>query len=211
MINKKALIFDFDGTIVDSLSLVWQALNNLSPKYRYKIITNEEFEVLRGKEPKEIMNFLGISKLKIPFLAYEIKKTFQDSIKDISLIPGMRDVLIELNQQGYILGIITSNGKKNVEDFFKIHDINFIKFIYGDVNLFGKASSIDKALKENEIDKLDAIYIGDEIRDVKAAKEVGIKNISVCWGFNSEEALIKVSPDYIVKESCEIIRIASQL
>lgn len=210
MESKKVLLFDFDGTLVDSLLLIKQIINDLSVKYKYKKITEDDFEQLRAKDPKEVLQSLEVSKLKIPFIALDLKSAFQKNLVNVSWVKGMKETLETLAAKGFVLGILTSNGKENVETFLEMHHINCIDFVYGDVGIFGKSSSIEKVLKKNNIPKQDVFYIGDEIRDIQACKKVGIKIISVCWGFNSEEVLRNASPDYIVREPKDILDIVNK-
>lgn len=209
MKDKKVLLFDFDGTLVDSLILLKQIANSFSSKYGYKIIKDEDLEFLRGKGPREVLKFLEVPLLKIPFIAIDFKKAFQRSLTNVSLVEGIRETLEELDRKGFVLGVLTSNGKENVETYFKMQGIDFIDFVYADVHLFGKSRSIAKALKQNGLRKQDVIYIGDEIRDIEATKKIDIRIVAVSWGFNTEEVLRKALPDYIVRKPSEILNIAS--
>lgn len=210
MENKTVLLFDFDGTIVDSMTVIKTILNDLAPKYGYKNLEDNDIELLRGKSPREILTFVNLSFLKIPFIARDLKKAFRENLQNVPLVAGMKETLQTLSRQGVLFGIITSNGKENVETFLKLNGIHTVEFVYGDVGLFGKARVIERALRENSIDKQNAVYVGDELRDIDAAKKVGIKIISVTWGFNSSEALKNASPNYLVHNPNEIVQIIVQ-
>lgn len=123
----------------------------------------------------------------------------------------MKETFIALNKDGFTLGIVTSNSKTNVESFLETNGINFIDFVHGDVGIFGKARKLQAVIKNSGYTIDEVIYIGDEVRDIEAAKIIGIKVIAVTWGFNNKEALEKKSPDYIVSKPNQITDIAREL
>ena len=63
---------------------------------------------------------------------------------------------------------------------------------------------INKILKQKKIEKKDVFYVCDEVRDIAAAKKSGIKSIAVVWGYNSEEALQKEEPEFMIKTPQEL-------
>lgn len=79
-------------------------------------------------------------------------------------------------------------------------------FVYSGQNIFGKDKVINRLLKEQEINKALAVYIGDETRDVEAAQKLGMKVIAVTWGFNSKKVLQTLNPDAIVEKPQDLIR-----
>lgn len=204
--QNKLILFDFDGTIADSLPLVKDIINHLAKKHSFKQMSDSDIEILRNKGPKEIKEIVGISWWRLPFIGRDFKKEANKIIKDIPVVPGIKNVLQTLKEKNCIVGILTSNSKKNVEEFLVHHKIeHYIDLIIGDVGMFGKAKKIEKTIKNQKVNKTDVYYIGDEIRDISAARSVGIKIISVSWGFNSAEKLKSLEPDFFVKKPNEII------
>jgi len=73
----------------------------------------------------------------------------------------------------------------------------------------GKPREFRKILKKRGISKDHALYIGDESRDIEAAHAVGMKVISVLWGYNSKQALESHKPDFLAdsgEDALEIVR-----
>jgi phosphoglycolate phosphatase len=205
--QKKLILFDFDGTIADSFPMYKDIINDLSQKYKYKKLSDSDIEILRSKGPKEIAKIVGISWWKIPFLARDFKKEANKIIKDIPIFKGMKEVLKKLKQDGFRVGILTSNSNKNVEDFLAHNGIKeYIDLIVGDVGLFSKAKKIEKAIKNEQFDKKDIFYIGDEVRDIESAKKVGIQIISVTWGFNTAKKLKETNPDFLANTPNELCK-----
>ena len=80
-------------------------------------------------------------------------------------------------------------------------------FIVSGITLFSKHRSIKKYLKSEKIELEEIVYIGDEIRDINAAKKAKVKVIAVTWGFNSKEVLSEYQPDALVDQPQELIEV----
>ncbi len=192
------LLFDFDGTLADSLYALLECVNDNADYYGYKKITAAES--LRNKDALSIIKELGISVFKLPFVVSTIRKQMNTKISAIEPFPGIPDVLKQLHENGVVLGIITSNSQENVKIFLQNNNINFFTYIIGQNSIFGKGRAIKKFLHNNGINPADVIYIGDEVRDIQAAKQNGIKSAAITWGFNDLAALQAQKPDFIINK-----------
>jgi len=132
-------------------------------------------------------------------------------MEDIGINPEIKGVFIELKKQGHTVGIVTSNTTKNVELFLASHQISIIDFIYSEKNLFGKGKVLNNLIKKRLFKKSEVLYVGDEVRDIDAAKNAAVKVIAVDWGFNSEERLRKAQPDFLISKPREILGVISEL
>lgn len=206
LVHKKEniLIFDFDGTIADTLKLQLKIFNNLAPRFGYQQIGSSQVEHLRGKSAREILQQLNISALQLPSIYAAGRKEFLRHAADIAVFPDIKDVLKELSKH-YGLGIVTSNDTDIVGQFLKKHDMEMFNFVYSDKSIFGKGAILKHLLNKYKFNKNNVLYIGDEVRDIDAAKEAGVKVISVTWGFNTKQALASHHPDHIVDDPREII------
>ena len=88
--------------------------------------------------------------------------------------------------------------------FSKRNNLEVFDFVYSGSSIFGKDRVIRKVLKSLDIPLSNAIYVGDETRDVEAAKAVGIAIIAVSWGFNSKKILEARHPDYLIESVNEL-------
>lgn len=201
----KYIIFDFDGTIADTLTQFIEVANKLAPVFNYKTIS--DLDEIRNKTSKEIIKYLCIPLLKIPFLLKRIKDDFSTRINEVRPFDNIAKVLIDLKDEGYKLYILSSNNKDNVKNFLIRYDINFFEDIAGDCSLFGKYLIINRLLKKHHIPTKQAIYVGDEVRDIQAAHKSKIRVISVGWGFSSPKVLAKYHPDFIAETPLEILEI----
>ena len=202
---RKTIIFDFDGTIADSFIFIKNILLDLSSEFGYKKPTEKEIAVLRAKPPLEIFKYVGISNYKLPFLILRVQKEMHIQIENIRPIQGIEEALHDLKAKGFVLGIVSSNNSKNIAAFLKKNNLLFFDFIQSESSIFGKARVLHNVLKKHKIDKNKAIYVGDEIRDIEAAKKVGIKIISVSWGFNDSKGLEKYHPDALIDKPSQLL------
>lgn len=209
--TQKVIIFDFDGTIADTVDALVTIANRLAVEFGYIQISANELTLLRNLTSREIIKYSGISLLRIPFLVKKVKGELKTKIKDLESIPGMPEALIELKNQGYRLGIITSNSQENVSEFLKFHHLDdLFEFIHSGVTIFGKTTIINNVLRQRQIKPQTVIYVGDETRDIEAAKKAHIKVVAVTWGFNSPEALAKEKPDFLIDHPSELLEVVKQ-
>lgn len=205
---KRVIIFDFDGTIADSFSTLVTIANELALEFGYPQVDQEEILRLSKLSSREIIQQSPVPFHKIPFVLRRIKKELNKNIADLQPFAGIVRALLSLKKEGYILGIITSNLEENVYQFLYNNNLQFcFDFIYSGTTLFGKHKIINKAIKKHSLQAKEIIYVGDETRDIEAAKKSKIKVIAVSWGFNSPSVLAKYKPDFIVTKPKELTQI----
>lgn len=206
--TQKVIIFDFDGTIADTVDALVTIANRLAGEFGYIPINSQELALLRNLTAREIIKYSGVSLFKIPFLVKKVKGELKHKIHELHLIYGIKTALVELHDQGYHLGIITSNSQDNVHEFLKCHKLDHLfDFIYSGVTIFGKTTIINNVLRQKQFKPEAVIYVGDETRDVESAKKANIKVIAVSWGFNSSEALGKQNPDFLIHDPSELVSV----
>ncbi len=201
------LLFDFDGTIADSLEHFIKTVGVLSTKYKLRQLSKDEIEKLRAQHPRAIIKLLQIPFYKMPLIIRDMKRIQANEMAEIQPITGLIAVLKELKNRGYSLGIITSNSRQNVELFLRNNGIDIFDFIYGDIGMFGKHKMIQSVIRTRKIDLSRVVYIGDEIRDIEASKKAGVRIASVTWGLNSKAGLIQYNPDYLISKPEELLHL----
>lgn len=202
---KKLIIFDFDGTLADSIYLSLDIYNEIAPKYNLP-------KVRKSKRLRDIGLREGLKKFRIPLFKFvlllkEHQRILNQRIDNVRIFPNLKMVLTKLKKQ-YKLGITTSNEKKNVLEFLKNNNIRDVfDFIECGSPIFGKDRILRKMMKDTGYRKEDVIYVGDEVRDIETAKKIGIRIISIGWGMNSIRKLRKHNPDYLIHKPYDLIRI----
>ncbi len=204
-----ALIFDFDGTIADTLSEAADIYNILAKEHGYKQVQAQEIPALRHCSVKKLTKELGVSKLRLPFLLNKGRKLLKKRIHKLSPIEGMIETMQELRKNANNFGILTSNSTENVELFLDNNGIrDLFTFISSTSKLGGKSKHINSISRTFSINKRDMLYIGDEIRDIKASQKAGIAIAAASWGFNSKESLEIARPTYLIEKPSELLKIA---
>ncbi|MFH0869874.1 MAG: HAD-IA family hydrolase [archaeon] len=198
----KAIIFDFDGTLVDAIPIFTRNANILARKYGYPELN--DFSKLRDRELKDIIeNEMKIPLLRLPKYAVELKQMALEEFKKAKPFPGIGELLKALSAK-YKLGILTSNSEEAVRAVLKDQPLDFV---FSDSALFGKAEVLRRLLKEHNLKKDEIVYVGDETRDIEACKALGVKCVVVSWGLNSEKVLMAARPFAIAKDTKELLSI----
>jgi len=100
----------------------------------------------------------------------------------------------------------------NVRSFLHEHALHtYFLEIYGGVGLFGKAPTLRRLLREQHLDPKDAVYIGDELRDVQAAQAVSLPVIAVTWGFARLSDLKAKRPTALANRPADLMGILDKL
>ena len=196
--NSKLVIFDFDGTLADTLGALMRISNRLAPEFGYLQIGDEQLANLKYLSSWEIIKLSKVALWKLPFLVKRVKEEFPKEVRNVKLFPGVIELLNTLKLQGYRLGIVSSNAEENIRALLKQNQIEQLFDFVTSASTFGKGRAIAKAIEQHDFAKSDAIYIGDEIRDIQAARSIAIRIVAVGWGFNAPIALINKHPDLLI-------------
>lgn len=210
----KVIVFDFDGTIADTMPFSFGRSLELLKKEKIDLPEKEMLRKIRSNSYLELMKEFKLSWLRIPFILQIVKQTQKDlyhEIDKIGTFPGMKNLLKDLKSRGYRIGILSSNMQRNVRKFIRKNDMNFFDILYCESNILGKHSTFRKMMKKYNLTPDEIIYVGDEIRDIVASHRVGIKMIGVPWGMNTVAALKKNGIDYMVKKPAEILKLITVL
>ena len=214
--NGKLLLFDYDGTLVDSAKMIIEGTIEAFKRCRLTI-----------PEPEEIKAGIG-QKLDIAIKSYlplEHKGTLDEVIrqyrqwyveKDLEgkqfepLFENVKPVLEILHQDGWNLGIATNKSLRGLSRGLQHHKIErFFSIIMTTDNFTPKPNKAMAmhALKKLKVKNSDAFMIGDTIHDIKMGKNAQINTIGVTWGYNSIEELQQSKADYIINHPNKLFKI----
>lgn len=204
----RTMVFDFDGTIADTLGETRRIFNQLAPDYGLRQVEEHELDQLRHLSLKQILVHLNIPKRRVPALISRGTGLMRGNITLLQMIDGMSEVLVELRRHVDSFGILTSNATANVDLFLRTHGLREqFDFISSTSKLTGKAKHLKAIRKTFSLRAEEMLYIGDELRDVKASQKAGIPVAAVTWGFNSRESLAAESPDYLFHQPEDFLRL----
>lgn len=188
------VLFDWDGTLSDSWPWFTRALNDAAVRFRFRQVDAAESERLRSLRPRQILAELGLSWWKLPFFTRYMRARMSEGIQDIPLFDGTPDLISRLADARIALGVVTTNSERNVRDRLGPSIASRIAHYACDISMFGKASRIRKLVSRAGVPSSRTILIGDEIRDIEAARSAGIASGAVAWGYATPEALRAAGP-----------------
>lgn len=198
------VIFDFDGTIADSM---WVVIEIYEQMFAVKV-TTEQVEYIRSLPAAKVIKELGVPLWKAPKLLTKGKRIMRSRLGEVKPFTGMDTLFAQLVASGHTLRIMSSNSEVNVRAFLREHDLlEYFSSIQGGVGLFVKAPALRKIIKQHHIARGDVFYVGDEARDIDGARKAHVPIISVGWGYNSPTLLKLLKPDYYVDKPLEILKI----
>ena len=132
-------------------------------------------------------------------LTARAKKELHNGMSTIHPIPGMKHILAELKKLHVHMGIVSSNSIDNINKFLENHSLHIFDFIHPTSKIWSKNTSLKNLIIQKGYRLEDILYVGDEIRDIVAAKKLGIKVAAVTWGYNSAQSLKKHKPHYLIE------------
>jgi phosphoglycolate phosphatase len=200
-------IFDFDGTIADSLELVVAEYNRIAPRFRVKPLEPAELPRLRKLKPRAVMQEHGISLWKLPWLVSSMRAAMHAHVEGLEPHLGMPKALRALSKAGCRCTILSTNSSANIARFLARHDLQLFEHIAGGASVFGKARALKRLVRRARFDASQVYYIGDETRDVDAATAAGLRSIAVTWGYADRDALACHSPTLIVDRPADLFRL----
>lgn len=207
----KYVVFDFDGTLANSLTLFIEAYNEMAAREGYRIVQESDLEPLSKMSIPERCKYLNFPLRNIPFAAPKLYRYVRESGVGFQFFPGIKELLDELKEKGYRLAIISSNAKDIISQSLKAHQVDYFDEILCSKFIFSKDKMIKKLLNKYKLTPADALYVGDEERDITACNKVGIKVVWAGWGYDDAEVALKANPDYIAEKPTEILPIVSKL
>jgi len=201
-----ALIFDFDGTLANTLDLILDLYNqHITKQFSCKIFDKSNIEEFRMRRPTSFLREFGVTPIKLPFIILRVRKLMKAHIIEAELFAGMKEVLETLHKEEVKMGIVTSNSVENVQLFLNHHQIaHHFSFIRSSRSLITKRRSLEKVIAQNSLNKEQTIYIGDEMRDIHSSKATNIRCAAVTWG-HQHRSLLEAQNPYAILETPEDI------
>jgi HAD superfamily hydrolase (TIGR01509 family) len=157
------------------------------------------------------MRLKKIKARRLPKIISVLSKEMRKSMDTVSPYEGIVELLNNLRQNGFSIGVLTSNQASLVEEFFKKHNFPNFDFVVSEKTIFGKDKALKKIIKSFGLDRDQVIYVGDEPRDVTASHKAGIKVVGVAWGLAGTEGFELVVPDRLVETPKELLSTLNKL
>ncbi len=190
----KLVAFDFDGTLADSFPFFVEVFDTLADAHGFSRLDRSNMDAWRGHDAKRLMQHVGLPMWKFPKVAMHFKSLMAANIARIRLFDGIDACLQELSASGAALAVVSSNSIGNVRTVLGPQAALFGHFECG-VDLFGKHHKLRRLLTRSGLQPHQMLCVGDELRDIEAARAEGLPCGVVAWGYSRFDALLAQLPD----------------
>ncbi len=208
---KKSIIFDLDGTLLDTLDDILNAVNHSLKKYNLMPITKDECREFIGSGPFVLIEKSVKENKEKLGLVYEEYLSYYENHNDINTKPyeGILELLNTLKENNIRLAVVSNKQDSAVKEMVSKYFGDTFELAIGSSSNLKKKPSFDMiqlVLNSLGIDKKDCIYIGDSEIDIKTASNK-MDLIMVSWGFRNKNTLFSNGAKLVVDSTKEILSI----
>lgn len=203
----RLVIFDFDGTLADSAGWVLGVMNELARRHGFREISDEEAAMLRGRSNQEIIGYMRAPRWRLPAIAADFKRRMAAEADAIELFEGIIPLLHALSAAGLRVAVVSSNSEANVRRILGAEAAALIDAFGCGASLFGKAAKFRTMIRRQGVSPAQTLCIGDETRDIEAARAAGAAAGAVHWGYATPEVLARFEPDHDFAAPTDIARL----
>ena len=213
----KGVIFDLDGTLLDTLDDLADSLNHVLAEFDQPVKTREQVRMFVGNGLRKLMERALEGGLDHP-LYDVIFQRFTDYYKvhcndKTALYPGIMSLLEDLKQRGIRTAIVSNKGDFAVQELQKIYFNGLIDVAIGEKEGIRKKPAADmvyESVRLLNLRKEDCVYVGDSEVDVETAFNADMDVISVSWGFREIEILKDAGAEIICHDADQLKRLLSE-
>lgn len=208
------VIFDLDGTLLNTLDDLRDNLNEVLEKKGYETKSLEEVRRFVGNGVRNLVRLSvpdHCSEDEVTLIMNEFKKCYSQNMQNKTRpYNGIMELLLDLNRFNYKIAIVSNKYDPAVKSLARTYFGNLISVAIGETDKIRRKpapDSIFTAVKELDSDLSHAILVGDSETDIQTAKNAGIPCIGVTWGFRSREILREQGADYLIDTPKELLTI----
>lgn len=205
----RAVLFDFDGTLADTLPLVYRSFREMWRGVDGRELSDEEILSLFGPPEEEIIRQRVPEEQLEASLEeyYSLYQKFHE--EEVEQVPQMLQLLRDLKENGYQVGVVTGKGRRSAEiSLAKLEMADLVDILVtgSDVRRYKPhPEGIQKALSQLGCSPEEGIYVGDSPGDVHAGLAAGVGTVGVRWFVGSDSRPFDPKPQ-LVAESVEVFQ-----
>ena len=211
---KKAVIFDMDGTLLNTLEDLCLSTNAALVKYGFPKRTLEEVRQFVGNGAVNLMRKAvpqGEDNPHFEDCLQAFQEHYGEHLNDhTGPYEGILDLLQKLSEKGIPMAIVSNKPDFAVRELNKKYFGSLIRVAIGEskgVRRKPAPDTVERAACKLGVELQDCIYVGDSEVDRKTAENSGLPCISVDWGFRDREELEKLNPAYLISRPAELLEI----
>ncbi len=200
------IIFDFDGTLADSFPWFTGELNQVAKRWGFRAVADSEMDTLRYMSAGAVLRYLGVARWQLPWVAGDIRARMGRDIERIRLFAGVPEMLDALTGSGLRLAIASSNDEANIARVLGPRLLGKLVALECNAALSRKDARLKRLLRRSRTAAPKTVYVGDEVRDIDAARRAGIASGAVTWGYNHPAALAAEHPDLLFHRVADVAK-----
>jgi phosphoglycolate phosphatase len=206
--TPRLVVFDFDGTLADSMALSVGIFKRIGPGLGLRPF--DDVEAARRMPTRKVLKAVGVTFWKLPKVVRAFQAAVAEHAHEIRLHPGIADALAALHARPDVrLGILSSNREDNIRTCLAANAVEHLfAFVVGHPQLFGKARALRRIRRREKVERGQMVYVGDETRDMEAARRAGVGAAAVTWGYHTPELLGLANPTVLLHEPHELVKLA---
>ena len=214
---KTTYIFDFDGTLVNSLPSITYFANNALNKFGLPSIPEERYKTLVGNGAKNLVKKMllevGAEEDLFEKVYTEYYTTYDENPSHLTVpYEGIVEMLTELKKRGFKTAVVSNKPHNTTKQICESLFGDLIDICRGQVEgcpIKPDPTAVFEVIKELGVNKEDCVYIGDTNTDMQTGKNAGLYTVGVLWGFRGYDELKSENPDMIISSPKELLKPAN--
>lgn len=212
---KKAVIFDLDGTLSDSLASIKYCADQAVASFGYGPFTEEQYKYFVGDGAANLIKRClqaGGDKECIHFeeAFAKYKEIFQvHCMYQVKPYDGIRELLQTLKEKGIKLAVLSNKPHDEtirvIEELFGADYFDCIQGQKSQVAIKPSPEGVFMILEQLKLSIEDIIYVGDTSTDMKTGKNAGALTVGVLWGFREQKELEENQADFIINNPLQLL------
>ena len=208
MVKIKGVIFDLDGTLIDSLDTYRMAFNHTVERYNLKPIDIGELSDFLNQflSLEEVLQKLypSLEAEEIKEFMMDMRKEFIALSKDhITLKPHAREVVLSLKERGIKIGVATGRMSRGDGKWRELKNLDIDSLVdtvvtSGETKRKPDPASLIKCVEELRLSLSECVFVGDSKADVITGRNAGVRVIAIPTGVASRDELAKEMPDFVL-------------
>ena len=210
----KGVIFDLDGTTINTLNELYVSINQTLKEYGYPTKTLDEVRMGVGRGFRKLVEAVVPEKLdeeKLTEIGRSYQKAYTENYLKSDVYPGMTDLLKELQERGIRLAVNSNKSDRFTKALIAKNypDIRFTAVYGGREGVPMKPDpTVAKQIAEQMgLEIKEVLYVGDSDVDIQTGRNAGMKTAGCLWGFRDRETLANAGADHILEKPEDLLKL----